>query len=92
MNMTSVKARDIVLCDVRGDRFYGHVTQSASAEGGLYVESLTGRPIPAYFVKSRQVVAHWRQRNYIAELSEARLDDYNPITDKAQGLEGMGER
>lgn len=58
MVLGSVKPDDIVLCDVRGDRFYARAVV-INADGALQIESLTGRPIPAMWVGSRQVVGHW---------------------------------
>lgn len=63
MRLTGVKVGDIVLCDVRGDRFYASVRDRA--EGGsrpLEIGALTSRPIPALKVSARQVVGHWRRR------------------------------
>lgn len=50
MKLASIKARDIVLADVRGDRFYGRVTEPVAMNEVLKrrvltVCSLTGRPI-----------------------------------------------
>lgn len=63
MNLARVCPEDIVLCDVRGDRFYAVVREHdrRRAAAPLRIESLTGRPIPALHVKARQVVAHWRK-------------------------------
>lgn len=59
MQLASIKPGDILLYDVRGDRFYA---LALGASGGtVQIESLTRRPIPALHVKSRQVVAHWRK-------------------------------
>lgn len=59
MNLASVKSGDVVRCDVRGDRFWGLVTDKRPGE--VAVESATGRPIPAMTITARQVVGHWRQ-------------------------------
>jgi hypothetical protein len=63
MNLASVCPEDIVLCDVRGDRFYALVREHDRQAGRapLTIASLTGRPIPAYHVTARQVVGHWRK-------------------------------
>lgn len=65
VNLTGINKQDIVLCDVRSDRFYATVTAhlpKGDANGKpLAIESLTGRPIPAYHVSARQVVGHWRK-------------------------------
>jgi hypothetical protein len=60
MSLAGVRQGDIVLCDVRGDRFFARV-RGAVAEGRLPIESLTGRPIPALRVSARQVCGHWRR-------------------------------
>lgn len=63
MNLARVCPEDIVLCDVRGDQFYAVVAEHDRKAGSppLTIASLTGRPIPAYHVTARQVVAHWRK-------------------------------
>jgi hypothetical protein len=61
MNIGSVRAGDIVRCDVRGDRFYAVVPEKWEGGPLLPVESLSGRPIPTFHVKARQVVGHWRK-------------------------------
>lgn len=66
MKLASIKARDIVLADVRGDLFYGRVTEPVAMNEVLKrrvltVSSLTGRPIPTCFLSATQVIAHWRR-------------------------------
>jgi len=66
MKLASIKARDVVLADVRGDRFYGLVTEPVAVNEVLKrrvltVSSLTGRPIPTRFLSANQVIAHWRR-------------------------------
>jgi len=66
MKLASIKARDVVLADVRGDRFYGLVTEPVGVNEVLKrrvlpVSSLTGRPIPTRFLSANQVIAHWRR-------------------------------
>jgi hypothetical protein len=66
MKVASIKARDVVLADVRGDRFYGLVTEPVAMNEilkrrVLTVSSLTGRPIPTRFLSANQVIAHWRR-------------------------------
>jgi hypothetical protein len=66
MKLASIKARDVVLADVRGDRFYGLVTEPVAMNEVLKrrvltVGSLTGRPIPTRFLSATQVIAHWRR-------------------------------
>lgn len=66
MRLGSIKANDVVLADVRGDRFYGLVTEPAGMDEVLRrrvltVSSLTGRPIPTRFLSATQVIAHWRR-------------------------------
>ncbi len=66
MKLASVKARDVVLADVRGDRFYGLVTEPVAVNEVLKrrvltVSSLTGRPIPTRFLSANQVIGHWRR-------------------------------
>jgi hypothetical protein len=66
MKLASIKARDVVLADVRGDRFYGLVTEPVAmnqvlTRRVLTVSSLTGRPIPTRFLSANQVIAHWRR-------------------------------
>lgn len=66
MRLASIKPRDVVLADVRGDRFYALVTESVAVNDVLKrrvltVSSLTGRPIPTRFLSATQVIAHWRR-------------------------------
>ena len=66
VKLGSIKARDIVLADVRGDRFYGLVTEPVAMNEVLkrrvlIVTSLTGRPIPTGLLSAAQVVGHWRR-------------------------------
>ena len=66
VNLTSIRVRDIVLADVRGDRFYGLVTEPVARSEVLnrrvlQVSSLTGRPIPTRQLSARQVIGHWRR-------------------------------
>jgi len=66
MKLAPIKARDIVLADVRGDRFYGLVTDPVAINKVLHrrvltVSSLTGRPIPTRFLSATQVIAHYRR-------------------------------
>ena len=66
LKLASIRARDIVLADVRGDRFYGLVTEPVAMNEVLRrrvlaVSSLTGRPIPTRLLSATQVIAHWRR-------------------------------
>lgn len=66
MNLTPIKAGDIVKADVRGDLFYGLVAEPAAMNEALRrrvltVSSLTGRPIPTRFLTAHQVIGHWRR-------------------------------
>lgn len=61
MNLSGVKPDDIVMCDVRGDRFFAQVGARNGDGSKLPITSLTGRPIPALQVSARQVVGHWRK-------------------------------
>jgi hypothetical protein len=66
VKVASIRARDVVLADVRGDRFYGLVTEPVAMNEVLKrrvltVSSLTGRPIPTRFLSANQVIAHWRR-------------------------------
>lgn len=66
MNLAPIKARDIVLAEVRGDRFYGLVTKPVAmnevlGRRVLAVSSLTRRPIPTRLLSARQVIGHWRR-------------------------------
>lgn len=58
MVLTGVKAGDIVLCDVRGFRFYAEVTETK--KGSVSVEPIH-KGAGYYSATSRQVVAHWRK-------------------------------
>lgn len=59
MNISTVRAGDLVRCDVRGDQFFAEVTERESGELKL---APVGRTfLPAYRVKSRQVIAHYRK-------------------------------
>lgn len=67
MNTAGIKIGDIVECDVRGDLFYGLVTQPLHRDEVLRkkvvtVRSLTGRPIPTGYVTAFQIKKHWRLR------------------------------
>lgn len=58
MNISPIKTGDLVRCDVRGERFVAEVV--GKEDGSLALEPV-GRPfLPAYQVKARQVVQHWR--------------------------------
>jgi hypothetical protein len=66
VRVASIKAGDVVRADVRGDRFYGVVTEPMAMNEVLKrrvltVSSLTGRPIPTRFLSATQVIAHWRR-------------------------------
>ena len=66
MKLAPIKARDIVLADVRGDRFYGLVAEPVAMNEVLRrrvltVNSLTGRPIPTRLLSATQVIAHYRR-------------------------------
>jgi hypothetical protein len=58
MNITPIRPGDLVRCDVRGQKF---VAEVVGKEGGELALEPVNRPfIPAYKVKARQVVNHWR--------------------------------
>jgi len=66
VNLTPIKKDDIVLADVRGDRFYAIVTGPAAQDNVLRkrllpIDSLMRRPIPARRLSAVQVVGHWRK-------------------------------
>lgn len=63
MLVQGINPGDILLCDVRGDRFYALATVVPVGGRGakVQIESLTRRPIPALAVTSRQIVGHWRK-------------------------------
>jgi hypothetical protein len=66
LNLSAIKARDIVLAEVRGDCFYALVTEPVAMNEALgrrvlRVASLTGRPIPTGHLGARQVLGHWRR-------------------------------
>lgn len=64
MQLTGVKADDIVRCDVRGYKFFGLVTEQHRDEHrgpGLKIRSLNpSKNVFASFVTSRQVIGIWR--------------------------------
>jgi len=59
MNISPIRPGDLVRCDVRGDQFVAEVTEKE--DGGLTLAPIGRSFLPAYRVKSRQVVAHWRK-------------------------------
>lgn len=66
MDTSSIRAGDIVKCNVRGDEFYATVTEPVGyntqmGKRCLEVESLTRRPIPTRFLTPRQITDHWRK-------------------------------
>jgi hypothetical protein len=59
MNISPIRPGDLVRCDVRGEKFVAEVT--GKAEGVLTLEPVARSFLPAYRVKSRQVIEHWRR-------------------------------
>lgn len=59
MNITPIKPGDLVRCDVRGDRFVAEVTEKL--DGNLTLAPVGRTFLPAYNVRARQVVAHYRK-------------------------------
>ena len=62
MNLSTVRAGDIVQCDVRGRRFYALVETKTSTPGTrtrLAVRPITNG-INFFEVRATQVVGHWR--------------------------------
>lgn len=59
MNISTVRPGDLVRCDVRGEKFVAEVEQKQDGELTLVPVGRTF--LPAYHVKSRQVVEHWRR-------------------------------
>lgn len=60
MRTQGIKPGDIVICDVRGQRFYAEVTEKK--DGGFQIEGLGAQFLPAYSVKARQIVGHYAKR------------------------------
>ena len=58
MVLTSVRPGDIVMCDVRGSRFYAEVTDKG--KGNLAIRPLS-KGVGFYSVTSRQVIGLWRK-------------------------------
>lgn len=75
MNVSSVRAGDIVECDVKGRRFFALVAERVDPTGaGLALTRLKIRPITAGIthrnVTSRQVVGHYRRSKTSARARE----------------------
>lgn len=67
MDKRSIRAGDLVRCDVRGGRFWAMVSaplRNLPDAGGerITIEPLFGS-IPSKWVTSRQVVGHWGKRS-----------------------------
>ena len=58
MRTAGIRAGDIVLCDVRGHRFYALVKERAESE--LAITPLD-RHVTYYSVRAREVVDHFRK-------------------------------
>lgn len=66
MNLTPIRRADIVLADVRGDRFYAIVAGPAEQDDVmrrrlLPIDSMMRRPVPARRLTAEQVIGHWRK-------------------------------
>lgn len=59
MNITPIKPGDLVRCDIRGDQFVAEVTEKL--DGNLTLAPVGRTFLPAYHVRARQVVAHYRK-------------------------------
>lgn len=59
MNLGSVKAGDVVRCDVKGRLFYATVDDAPNADG-VAVTPIT-RGITYRHVTARQVTEHWKR-------------------------------
>lgn len=59
MNISTVRPGDLVRCDVRGEKFVAEVREKE--DGVLKIDPIGRSFIPAYHVRSRQVVEHWRR-------------------------------
>jgi hypothetical protein len=59
MNISPIRPGDLVRCDVRGEKFVAEVT--GKDDGVLTLEPVARSFLPAYRVKSRQVIEHWRR-------------------------------
>lgn len=82
MRTASIHAGDIILCNVRGQKFYATVVQPITYNEQLLapvleVEGLTkGNLIPTRYIKARQIERHWRasrlnaRRNHAAQQVE----------------------
>lgn len=75
MNVTGVRAGDIVECDVRGRRFFALVGEKVEPTGaGPALTTLHIRPITAGIthrsVTSRQVIGHYRRSKTSARARE----------------------
>ena len=60
MNITPIKERDVVECDVKGRRFYALVQGRGERKGQLRVSPIT-HGISYRTVTARQVIAHFRR-------------------------------
>lgn len=58
MTLNTVRVGDIVLCDVRGSRFYAEVTDKG--KGNLAIQPIS-KGVGFYSVTSRQVIGLWRK-------------------------------
>lgn len=61
MTLHGIYPQDIVLCDVRGERFHATVADSPM-NGDVQVVPLHKGHGKARVVTARQVVGHWRRR------------------------------
>lgn len=60
MRLASVKPGDLVLVDLRGDRFHAMVSGPGERKGELEVKPLNVKNGYIRFVTARHVIDHWR--------------------------------
>lgn len=61
MTLANITTGDIVLCDIRGQQFYGIVVEREKGKREIMVEPIDKRNGPVRTVKSTQVKARYRK-------------------------------
>ena len=74
MNITPIRERDVVECDVKGRRFFALVRGRGERKGQLRVEPIT-HGITYRTVTARQVIAHFRRSRAARATKTGGTDD-----------------
>ena len=77
MRLDAIHVGDLVLCDVRGDRFHAEVTEVAAGELHIDARRVNGGRATQRTVTARQVVGHYRARS--ARRRAARHDHHEQL-------------